>query len=1018
MNRFRGSAVPTARHQGAFTRFIVGTAMVAAAGVALPEVALAAPPQAAAAAEDPSNDIQRADAAALVGVTLDPDWLGQTERGFVAKIYYKADELDRNRPLEPMHQKKREAAIAALAIDGEEASSRFIKTGIHAAHAEDHRLITERNERRRAEYETKAKALTAISLPVNETVLAKSVYDFIVHIDLNAHTHNNMAVRAAARIALQGNAEAQWDFLRVGIHTEHRNDTNRLIQERADKTEAEKEELRKEAARLSVAGFAIQVDSAEAVRLSKMSNQQFVWAVWNAAPNGSEVYKSAEAAVRVFTEAAFTAFINEGAVAARLRDIRNHLARVDEERTRQIVELRTRADKSLVYPELVKAADAALAGTPDDRTEFLATGQYQHRTQTLRINAYNGVDSYVADHGGTPVIVPWRKDTTEEQKKQQQWKIEPGLSNPECFSFQSVSRPHNYLVRDTGRYRGAPDDARVPVNYGVDGKVAPTDGTSQFKIDATWCVRGNADAIVLRPVGNMEKYLTVTGADHDSFTNIPAKWDAEPPTPLLPMDRRYNSDANLRTSLGKPTGEAVLDANNLGYKPYEKGRLYLTSDMVNTGGSDYRRITVHVVYNGPVLDKFLAVGGPNAIQGELFDQVPTKDGKGQVIRIGRPGGGYYHIIWGPQTGAHVVYGAVGNTWAASGGEIGPYGYPVTDEITYSPGVVYSRFTGGTIQHSSSGIKEIKGEIHRKFAALGFEEGLGLAYGAEAPFGTEGARWQMFSGGSVIITPRNGTVALTGSIDRKYHNVGLAKLGYPLSDAQPTADGVGKVVNFSLGGAAIYQHPTTNASLVYGAIATKYRELGAERSFLGYPTSDETALPKGSRNTFQNGRIDASNDGGTTNAYQTTTVTHKAVEIKGVQSGRCIQTAGLIGQEALNNLAAMELWDCVAGVKQIWDVVSMGNNVYGLKNRHSGKCLDLRQGELHNLNPIVQYDCHFGSTQQWEFTTAANGTLALRSVHSAKVVEAYNPPDHGNATAVRQWADRGDPWQRWTLVPMN
>jgi hypothetical protein len=1014
LTRPRGSAVPRAWRRGTFRRLIVGTALVAAAGVALPEVAIAAPVRAASAsAAERSTDVERSNAASKIGVVIDESWIIISEREFVAKIYYTSAEKDKSRPLEPHYQKIREAAIAALAIDGDAASTKFIKTDIFPASEADQKIVLERTARKGEELRVKAAAAELIGIPVNDTILAKSIYDFIVHIDLNAHDHNDMAVRAAARAALQCTAEAQWNFLTVGINDEHTKDVLRLIQERNDQTEAEKERLRRIAARVAAAGYALKLYGAPATELAQRDDRDFSVEIYNRAPANTEVSLAALRAMSSLEPAVWKTFVDTGAREARLRDDKAESDRRDRENTRQIVELRTRAANSLIYLELVKAADAALAGSAIDRAVFLVSGQYQHQTQSLRIDAYNGVESYVADRNGAVVIDPWSPGNHPDQ----QWKIEPGLSNPECFSFQSVSRPHNYLRLRSGRSSAA-KDAKIPPNYSLTANVDPTDGTSQFKADATWCVKGNAEAQILRPVQWMNYYLTVNGAIHDSWGNVPAKWHAEPPQPLTPFDRRYAADQNLRTSLGQPTGDPVLDANNLGYRKYEKGRLYLTSDMVKTDGSDYRRITVHVVYNGPVLDKFLSVGGPNAIQGELFDQVPTKDGKGQVIRIGRPAGGYFHIIWSPATGAHVVYGAVGNTWAASGGEIGPYGYPVTDETTYSPGVVYSRFTGGTIQHSGGGIMEIKGEIHRKFAALGFEEGLGLAYGPEEPFGTEGARWQSFSGGSVIITPRNGTVALTGAIDREYHRAGLAKLGYPLSDAQPTADGVGKVANFSLGGGAIYDSPRTNATLVYGAIAAKYREIGAERSFLGYPATDETALPKGTRSTFENGRIDSSNDGGLPVAYRTTTVPHRSVQIKGAESGRCIQVAGA-GEDALKNFAATELWECISGaVKQIWDVVDRGNNIYTLKNRNSGKCLDLPYGELHNGRSIAQHDCNNSTPQQWEFTTAADGTLALRSVHSAKVVQAYNPPTPGNATPVTQYADRGEASQRWTLVPVN
>jgi ricin-type beta-trefoil lectin protein/LGFP repeat-containing protein len=215
---------------------------------------------------------------------------------------------------------------------------------------------------------------------------------------------------------------------------------------------------------------------------------------------------------------------------------------------------------------------------------------------------------------------------------------------------------------------------------------------------------------------------------------------------------------------------------------------------------------------------------------------------------------------------------------------------------------------------------------------------------------------------------------------------------------------------------IYWHATTGAHVMTAPITQKWRELGAEKSWLGYPTVDQGPLPKGLRTVFQNGRIDSSNDGGGTMAYKTTTVTPRAIEIKGVQSGRCIQVAG-VGQDALNNGGGTELWGCVAGAKQIWDVVSLGNNKYNLKNRNSGKCLDISGGSVANGVSLIQNACNTSTWQQWEFTTTADASLALRNVNTGKVAEARNDGTP-NATLITRVADSGLSHQRWTLVTIN
>ncbi|KFU81820.1 LGFP repeat-containing protein [Amycolatopsis lurida] len=191
--------------------------------------------------------------------------------------------------------------------------------------------------------------------------------------------------------------------------------------------------------------------------------------------------------------------------------------------------------------------------------------------------------------------------------------------------------------------------------------------------------------------------------------------------------------------------------------------------------------------------------------------------------------------------------------------------------------------------------------------------------------------------------------------------------------------------------------TVPACSVYGNIRSKWDSLG-------YPTADELLLPKGRRNFFQNGRIDWSNESGSTIDYKTVTMTPGSIELKNANGGRCIQVAG-VGQDALRDGAGTELWDCVAGAKQVWKLTPLGDNKYNLKNQNSGKCLDLAPN-YNNGTPITQYTCHSGVNQHWEFTTVANGTLALRSVYSAKIAEALGNGT-ANATPTAQWADLGN-----------
>jgi hypothetical protein len=97
----------------------------------------------------------------------------------------------------------------------------------------------------------------------------------------------------------------------------------------------------------------------------------------------------------------------------------------------------------------------------------------------------------------------------------------------------------------------------------------------------------------------------------------------------------------------------------------------------------------------------------------------------------------------------------------------------------------------------------------------------------------------------------------GAIRDKYSRFGSSEggLGYPVSDETGTPDGKGRFNHFEQG--SIYWHPSTGAFEVHGAIRDRWATLGWERSWLGYPTSDELDLGDGQGgrvSAFQNGSI--------------------------------------------------------------------------------------------------------------------------------------------------------------------
>ena len=212
-----------------------------------------------------------------------------------------------------------------------------------------------------------------------------------------------------------------------------------------------------------------------------------------------------------------------------------------------------------------------------------------------------------------------------------------------------------------------------------------------------------------------------------------------------------------------------------------------------------------------------------------------------------------------------VIGAIRDKWLALGGPSSFLGQPLTDELTTPDGVGrYNHFQGGSIYWTpNTGAHEVHGDIRNKWAALGWERSfLGYPLTDESPTPDGIGRFNHFQGGSIYWTPKTGAHEIHGDIRNKWASMGWERsfLGYPLTDESPTPDGIGRFNHFQSG--SIYWKPNLGSHEVHGAIRDKWAAMGWERSFLGYPTSDETAGPNNSRiSNFEHGGISWTAAGG-------------------------------------------------------------------------------------------------------------------------------------------------------------
>jgi uncharacterized protein with LGFP repeats len=162
------------------------------------------------------------------------------------------------------------------------------------------------------------------------------------------------------------------------------------------------------------------------------------------------------------------------------------------------------------------------------------------------------------------------------------------------------------------------------------------------------------------------------------------------------------------------------------------------------------------------------------------------------------------------------------------------------------------FKASTVIHKTGQPwREIRGAINDKYNQLGGWLFYGFPVTSETPTPNKLGAFNHFEGGrSIYWSPSTGAHEVHGAIRREWASLGWENsyLGFPVTDETMTPDKPGAFNHFE--GGSIYRSPSTGAHAVHGAIRDKWASLGWENSYLGFPTSDEYAIPGGRRQTFQ------------------------------------------------------------------------------------------------------------------------------------------------------------------------
>jgi uncharacterized protein with LGFP repeats len=305
------------------------------------------------------------------------------------------------------------------------------------------------------------------------------------------------------------------------------------------------------------------------------------------------------------------------------------------------------------------------------------------------------------------------------------------------------------------------------------------------------------------------------------------------------IDAKYAALGGSSGLLGAPTSaEAAAPGGR--FRSYQGGTIYWSTA---TGAYE-----VH----GAILDRWSALGRLNGTGYPQSDERIAPDGVGRFNHF--QGGSIY---WTPGTGAWAVHGAIREAWGRLGWEGGSLGYPLVNESPTKDGIGrYNHFQSGSIYWTpKTGAQGVQGAIRQVWSGSGWENGpLGYPVTSELVTPDRTGRFNHFQNGSIYWTPGTGPQSVQGGIRTVWSELGWERgpLGYPITHELIAPDGRGRFNHFQNG--SIYWSPVAGASEVRGAIRQRWASLGWEQSRLGYPTSNEYAVPGGRRSDFERGSI--------------------------------------------------------------------------------------------------------------------------------------------------------------------
>lgn len=263
---------------------------------------------------------------------------------------------------------------------------------------------------------------------------------------------------------------------------------------------------------------------------------------------------------------------------------------------------------------------------------------------------------------------------------------------------------------------------------------------------------------------------------------------------------------------------------------------------------------------GAITARYEALGGADGVLGAERSGETCGTSDGGCYRSYENG----TIVWTAATGAHEIHGNFLTQWRQSGSEDGSLGYPVTGiSCTLIQNGCFQRFQRGSIVRDGAAgamwaAHILKGAIGARWNATGQARGyLGYPRSDEScgqDNGTIGCV-QSFSFGLIEWTPATGAHSVHHEIERKWEDEGAEDgyLGLPVSEAEVGA-GTMTMTQYFQGG-AIHLTAADALLVVRGAVYEAWSAAGALEGDYGAPVGDARCDASGTcTQEFEHGTI--------------------------------------------------------------------------------------------------------------------------------------------------------------------